>query len=281
MAQGQISDLGVKMALMGMADGTDSFTHPREPPVWAAFDGEYVKLVSVQIKRQQIPGKKVIGRKVFEVRLPEGATVALMRFMLGFNLPPTAQVLWDSDGDVVLNDHDVLPETVVVTEFKGTLPIYTFISRVQYCTLMLVLKEFLKKPETQSQLDEYEKQADGNRIVFGGLIGRLYKKNVFPVLMRRFDMPENAMDPDYMPVVCNHYLGATLESAVLWLEVETLARTGGTRTAWSLIENYARHLGMGMFCTYEQYDGIMRVNLSEDRVQLLHEALLPVYLEEF
>lgn len=219
------------------------------------------EIIMVRGVRQKASAKTLKGVSNFDVRLPKGADVALLRDVLGRNLPPTTKVLAGSvqagggvNGLTTLKDMDPVPEAITVTELRGFRTYYAYLSQREIFEAMQIIRAYLRLPTTLGRLRAMEEEAGENRRAYHLLLGRTYVQEVYPIVARRFKMPEDALDGETFPRMCDRHLKSTAELSFLWLEVEVLAKLyGGAETGFAQVNMYREHAGLPHICTWEEF----------------------------
>lgn len=199
----------------------DALEYPDEP----------MMLVEVEIPATSA---KSIGRhqRSFTVMLPEGSTIGLLRTTVGKDMPPTARLLTPGR-EYALQDSEVAPLKLSVTEFKGKRTFYVQFSRTQCLNNFEMLKVFMLRPESQKKLDNFTREANGNEGNFRVNLSQLLMNEAYPAVFRHYGVELDGVQSVWavmggMSVV--ETLAATGDMAILerHMEVEKLMRNHPT-----------------------------------------------------
>jgi len=127
-------------------------------------------------------------------------------------------------GVVALKDGEVLPEKVMLSEFKGTRPFYMRFTRKQCHTALRMMINQFRKPESQHQLSKLEKLAAGNAHRFRASVGQILQTEAYPAIFRRYGLPEEKLGPLFFMEAVGNWMTADQEMSELWLQVAVLIR---------------------------------------------------------
>jgi len=156
-----------------------------------------------------------------QARMPLKSTVGDLRTVLFPDLPSQGLVCVERPGrgQVTLQDSELLPEKVLVTQFKGRRSFYTHFDFEQARSALAGIKTFFDRPEAQARLDEFE-SSHPNYILH---LNNVLLHEVYPTLIRRLAIPvDQSSTKAFMHGM--RLVPLNLELAKLWLEVETLMR---------------------------------------------------------
>jgi len=121
------------------------------------------------------------------VRLPVGATVAVLRRALAPGLPPSAKVMSESLAD--LPDSEPVPERVMLSAFAGRRWPQSFFMAFSPGLVRAALamtKAHFQRPENQAKLREIELEAGGDAERYNILLCRILEKEAWPPIFRHF-----------------------------------------------------------------------------------------------
>jgi len=160
----------------------------------------------------------------FQVRIPKGGDVGQLRLVLGADLPPAAKIMAERPdrGLSTLREDEVCPEMVTLTDFKGKRKFYATFSRNQVIISFKMIRAFFLKPENQAKLDGIEEETKGDDMRYSIILCKLLADEVYPPILRRFDMPEDRSLQSFMG--CMDRAALDLECVGLWHETELLMR---------------------------------------------------------
>merc|ERR1712187_363418 len=112
----------------------------------------------------------------------------------------------------------------IVTEFTGKKPLYCNFNRSQCARVLDMLKSYLEKPDVQKELDQMEKEANGDNYKLKVLISKLLMEEAYPPIIKHYGIKANkamalSVLPQAMGEVSRH-----LDLLEQRLIVETLMR---------------------------------------------------------
>mmetsp|Transcript_12998 Transcript_12998/g.41000 ORF Transcript_12998/g.41000 Transcript_12998/m.41000 type:complete len:180 (+) Transcript_12998:1167-1706(+) len=149
-----------------------------------------------------------------------------MREVLKPYFPAKAKVLAERQGRglVTLQDSDVLPQEVTVSEFKGNRGLYMVFNKRQCAIALSMQVDFFSQPPVQQLLDQIQQACGGNETLeYRSTLVKLLSDEVYPSILKRFNVPEGEMSPKFF-VDAMGMVSQDPDLAQLWLQVETLMR---------------------------------------------------------
>jgi len=155
-------------------------------------EGEEFATVSVTCQKSSVQ-KFVSASSAVIVRLPHNSTIGEFREVFGADLPPTAKVLWQKPGRglMTLQNNDLVPEEVTLTEFDSKGNYYMRMNDVQANKIFCMQRAFFQKPENQRKLDKLEKEAAGDHVKYGFAVAQLLMNEVYPAIAHRYGLRED------------------------------------------------------------------------------------------
>eukprot|EP00747_Dinoflagellata_sp_TGD_P119996 gnl/TRDRNA2_/TRDRNA2_173138_c2_seq1.p1 gnl/TRDRNA2_/TRDRNA2_173138_c2~~gnl/TRDRNA2_/TRDRNA2_173138_c2_seq1.p1 ORF type:complete len:249 (+),score=38.62 gnl/TRDRNA2_/TRDRNA2_173138_c2_seq1:101-748(+) len=178
--------------------------------------------------------------------LPTGSRICDFRRVLGERYLPPSTKVFSEKGKVLgtLQDSDLVPEMVVVSEFKGTRNFYTHFTWRQTRKALLVLKWFFSKKEIRDRLQEMEascsKSADSEARAFAFRVSlvEMLQNEVYPVIFSAIGLPEDTISQGLQIVMDSmRWHMDDINLTTLWFEVECLmGNMQNARQAYGRIE---------------------------------------------
>mmetsp|Transcript_14923 Transcript_14923/g.46734 ORF Transcript_14923/g.46734 Transcript_14923/m.46734 type:complete len:1137 (-) Transcript_14923:126-3536(-) len=183
----------------------------------------------------------------FMVWLPRGSTVELLRAVLGRSLPPQGRILIERPGKgmAVLQNGEVVPDRIIVSEYKSDQPFHLFLTRDQAKVILLLMRKFSPDPGMQRQFDEMERESRGISAIKRALLGKILRAELYPSICRYLGLPENALEPQMVSEQLGKHIGGDLEISHLWLEVDWWIRHwDGVTSAFHAINTHRKVWGL-------------------------------------
>merc|ERR1712061_232775 len=90
-----------------------------------------------------------------------------------------------------LQDTEELPAMLTVTDFNAKRGTYCCFSRSQCARVLDMLKSHLEKPEVQSELDEMEKEAQGDNNKLRVLLSKVLMEDAYPPIIKLYGIKIN------------------------------------------------------------------------------------------
>eukprot|EP00415_Alexandrium_ostenfeldii_P004244 UN4244 len=120
---------------------------------------------------------------------------------------------------------------------------------------MLMIRAFLRRPDTQQKIAEIEAEAAGSRFAYSLLLTRMYVQEAYPAIARRFGFPGDALDSETFPYLVGPHLRSSLDMAFLWVEVEVLGRQWtGAKDGLNHVNSFrVHHFGMDELADWDHF----------------------------
>mmetsp|Transcript_127486 Transcript_127486/g.354918 ORF Transcript_127486/g.354918 Transcript_127486/m.354918 type:complete len:588 (+) Transcript_127486:3-1766(+) len=171
------------------------------------------------------PMKAGMSQHEFQVRIPAGSNVAVLRSILYPVLVEHVSVMEPRPhGTVPLWDTEAVPRQVVLADFPGRPNAFYARLSVRECRAAhRMVKAFFVKPENQRKLDDIQWEAERDDVRYMVLMAGLLGREVYPSILRQFGMPGDLQPFQTMVHAFDSTYG-DMEACRLWFESELLMR---------------------------------------------------------